>query len=168
MSDDSDSQKHRQIATTVLRRASISDQESLLVWANRLLEIKNSSISGAQKARAAIACTVEMKAVVPFVKALGAEIKRVGWTERGLPARIGLSAAAVAAATLSGKAAGIAALGGAIGVPLWVVFGAGGAFAGVLIEEIKRTLPTASPKPGTSGRVIEGEVIDHKPPKPLA
>jgi hypothetical protein len=69
---------------------------------------------------------------------LGVEIKRVGWDQRGLPERITLSAAAVAALIFSGQGAGIAALGGAIGVPLWVVFGAGGAFIGVLIEGAQR------------------------------
>jgi hypothetical protein len=70
---------------------------------------------------------------------LGVEIKRVGWDERGLPERIALSAAATAAALIfSGQGAGIAALGGAIGVPLWVVFGAGGAFIGVLSEGAQR------------------------------
>ena len=39
-------------------------------------------------------------------------------------------------ALFGGQGAGIAALGAAIGVPLWVVFGAGAAFAGVLYEEI--------------------------------
>ena len=55
-----------------------------------------------------------------------------------LPARLGISAAALGLLFFSGQAAGIAAMGGAIGVPLWIVFGAGGTFAGVLIDEIKK------------------------------
>jgi hypothetical protein len=86
----------------------------------------------------AVSVSIESKAIVPFVKMRGRELKRLGWDERSLPARLGLSAAAFAALLLSGQGAGIAALGGAIGVPLWIVFGAGGAFAGVLIEEIQR------------------------------
>ena len=75
---------------------------------------------------------------------LGSEIKRVSWDQRGLAERMALSAAAVAALIFSGQGAGIAALGGAIGVPLWVVFGAGGAFAGVIIDEAKRRNVDAS------------------------
>lgn len=46
----------------------------------------------------------------------------------------------------SGQGAGIAALGGAIGVPLWVVFGAGGAFVGVFIDEAKRRVDDKTKK----------------------
>jgi len=70
-----------------------------------------------------------------------------------------LSAAAIAAVAFSGKGAGIAALGGAIGVPLWVVLGAGGAFAGVLIEEIQRSLPSDSDDKHRVEREIDGEVV---------
>ena len=41
-------------------------------------------------------------------------------------------------ALFGSQSAGIAALGTAIGVPLWVVLGAGAAFANSLIEELKR------------------------------
>jgi hypothetical protein len=48
-----------------------------------------------------------------------------------------MSGAVAGVALFGGKAAGIAALGTAIAVPLWIVLGAGGAFAGVLIEIIE-------------------------------
>ena len=50
------------------------------------------------------------------------------------------------------------ALGGIIGVPLWVVFGTGGVFAGVLIEEIKNLLPDAG-QDAAELVTIKGEVI---------
>lgn len=149
----------RTMALAVIKYASVSDREILLRWARDLLQIRDSDQSALDKAKAAIRCTVESKAIMPFVTMLGGEIKRIGWDERGLPARIGLSAAAIAAVAFSGKGAGIAALGGAIGVPLWVVLGAGGAFAGVLIEEIQRSLPSDSDDKHRVEREIDGEVV---------
>jgi hypothetical protein len=63
-------------------------------------------------------------------------MKRLAWDDRSVKARFGLSGAAIAALAFGGQGAGIVALGTGIGVPLWVVFGAGAAFLGVLYEEI--------------------------------
>jgi hypothetical protein len=57
-----------------------------------------------------------------------------------------MGAAATGVALFGGQGAGVAALGTAVGVPLWVIFGAGGAFMGVLYEELtgkKRTAKTS-------------------------
>lgn len=62
--------------------------------------------------------------------------KLVAWDDRGLAARVGMIAAIAGIVTFGSQGAGIAALGGAIGVPLWVVFGAGGAFLALLYQEI--------------------------------
>lgn len=61
-------------------------------------------------------------------------LKDLAWGNRSLPARLGIAAAVVTAITLGGQGAGIAALGTAIGVPLWVLFGAGAMFLGELYE----------------------------------
>lgn len=63
-------------------------------------------------------------------------LKSVAWEDRGLVARAGIVSAVVAAVLFGGQGAGIAALGTAIGVPLWVVFGAGGAFIAALYKEL--------------------------------
>ena len=62
--------------------------------------------------------------------------KLVAWDDRGLAARVGMIAAIAGIVTFGSQGAGIAALGGAIGVPLWVIFGAGGAFLALLYQEI--------------------------------
>lgn len=89
----------------------------------------------------ALRMTASEKVVWPIAKTIAAEVKRVVWEDRGLPARIGAGAAAIGAVVLGGQSAGIAALGTAVGVPLWIVLGAGGAFAGVLIEELTKRRP---------------------------
>lgn len=127
-----------QIATAYIDQASDEERAALLFWANQLMAIRVAELPALEKATRAIRVTIESGAIRPFVQFLGTEIKRVGWDERGLPERLALGSAAAAALVFAGQGAGIAALGGAIGVPLWVVFGAGGAFAGVVIEEVKR------------------------------
>ena len=129
-----------QIITKYLNQTTLEEQRVLLAWANGLQTIKHAEVDTLEKAKRAIMLTVNSGAIQPFLAFLGIEIKRVGWDERGLPERMALSAAAAAALLFSGQGAGIAALGGAIGVPLWVVFGAGGAFVGVLIKEVQRRI----------------------------
>jgi hypothetical protein len=126
----------RHVVVTALAHSSESDRELLKHWAQQLLEIRSSHCSTYEKACRAIEVSVNSKAIWPFVKMVSSEVKRLGWDERGLRARIALAMLGPAALLVSSQGASIAALGGALGVPLWIVFGAGGAFAGVIIEEI--------------------------------
>ncbi len=130
--------KAQNLALVVLEQASEQEQSALARWAEALMQIRMSNLSAFDKAKRSIAVTIDSKTILPLVKFAGAELKRIGWSERSLPGRFTIGAI-VAALTLSGSGAGIAALGGAIGLPLWVVFGAGGAFAGVVIEEVRKT-----------------------------
>jgi hypothetical protein len=145
---------------TVARRvvAALDDQqrEALRAWAGHLLEIRASSMARTERARAAISATVTRDKVVPIVSAIAKGTKNQLWTQRSWAARLGLGAAAATAATLGGQGAGIAAMGGAIGVPLWIVFGAGASFAGVLIDEVERhKLGADQPDNASTGTSLE-------------
>ncbi|MBK6851795.1 MAG: hypothetical protein IPG93_09315 [Burkholderiales bacterium] len=133
-----DSTQGRQLVSAYVEQATPEELAALQYWAFQLVALRAANMSPLEKATKAIQLTIKSGAILPFISFLGSEIKRIGWDERGLPERLALSAAAAAALVFSGQGAGIAALGGAIGVPLWVVFGAGGAFAGVIVEEAKR------------------------------
>lgn len=141
------SSSHRQLAVIVAEKATETEREALLNWLRRLLDIRASAGSIFAKARQAIAATLENNVVWPVVKIIARETKRIGWDDRSRTARLGLGGAAVGAAIFGGKSAGVAALGTAIGVPLWVVLGAGAAFANVLVEELsrRRNLQTVDP-----------------------
>jgi hypothetical protein len=69
---------------------------------------------------------------------------------------LGLGAVVATVATVGGAGAGIAALGGAIGVPLWVLFGAGAAFAGAIVDEVA----ARGSKPKTTYTEIEARKED--------
>lgn len=127
----------KEIGQAIVVATKPEDLDALRVWAQTMLDIRASNAPALQKAKNAIVASTDRKVLAPILQVAWRELRRVGWEERGLPARMAMGAAA-AALTLSGQGAGIAALGGAIGVPLFVVFGAGGALAGVIVDEIRR------------------------------
>lgn len=127
----------REIGQAIVVATKPEDLDTLRTWAQNMLDIRTSKAPALLKAKRAIVASTDRKVLAPIMQVAWKELRRVGWEERGLPARMAMGAAA-AALTLSGQGAGIAALGGAIGVPLFVVFGAGGALAGVVIDEIRR------------------------------
>ena len=129
-------EKQKQLAVRIASTANATEKEALRLWIERLLEIKAADLPAAQKAEQAISVTANSNVVLPTVKMIAREMKRHGWDNRGLKGRLGLSGAAVGLALFGGQGAGIAALGTAIGVPLWVIFGAGASFLGVIYEEI--------------------------------
>jgi hypothetical protein len=147
----------RAIATRIATTASDQEREALLLWMVQLLQVRDSSFSSVQKAKHAVLLTAKSKVIWPMVKLLGHEIKRVGWEERGTKSRFGIAGAGVGLAVFGTQGAGIAALGGAIGVPLWVVLGAGAYFAPVLIEELRKLVPQSRQPVYRDGKF---EVID--------
>lgn len=153
---DMSSEKQKQLAVRIAASANAVEKEALRIWIERLLALKATDLPATQKAKKAISLTAESKVVLPTVKIIARETKRLAWDERGLTARLGLGGAAVGAALFGGQGAGIAALGTAIGVPLWVVFGAGAAFVGVLYEEITGKRPNTK----ATYTVIDGERKD--------
>ncbi len=155
MSNDLDSQA--KLAVTVAEKASNDERSALLDWTKQLLEIRHSSLSNYQKGRRALALTLESKVIWPTAKIIGREIKRLAWDDRGTKGRLSIAGMAVGLTVFGGQGAGIAALGTAIGVPLWVVLGAGGAFAGMLIEEL-----TSRSSRRTEYTVVDAKRVDDK------
>ncbi len=90
------------------------------------------------KTQGALAATATSSVVWPMIKAIFAEIKRHAWDERGTKSRAFLGFASAGIAFFGSQGAGIAALGGAIGVPLWLVLGGGGVLLATLYEELSK------------------------------
>lgn len=164
--------KQQQIVTKVLSNTSSEEKIAISNWADQLLAIRRSDYSKIVKGKEAIKLTAKSHVVVPFLKVIAKEFKldqfdiskikmtsysqvlksiKQFWKKRSLPVRLGLGASTVAAVIFGSQGAGIAALGTAVGVPLWVVFGAGGTFVGVLYEEINGKKPDVT----TSYKIIE-------------
>jgi len=153
MSDD----KQKQIIQKIMVSTNAVEKEALSTWAYQLLEIKNSDLSAIAKGKNAISLTSQSKVIIPVLKVLANELNlnqidaskirmssykavltsiKGFWKRRSLPMQLGIGASSIAAIIFGSQGAGIAALGTAIGVPLWVVFGAGAMFIGNLYEEI--------------------------------
>jgi hypothetical protein len=119
--------------------AQMSDEEraAMLQWAQELQEIRQADSSARAKAQRAVELTRRSSVILPVLRVIGKELKRVGWDKRGLPARIGLTSVAATFALFGTAGSGLALFGGAIAVPLWLLFGTGGLAIGALIDELR-------------------------------
>jgi hypothetical protein len=128
-----------QLAAIIFTGATKQEREEITGWLRSLMAIAEGDGSALEAARQAVEATAQRQVVWPIVKLVGGEIKRHAWDDRSLATRVAGIGAFTALALGGGEAgAGIAALGTAVGVPLWIVFAAGGAFAGALLEEIQK------------------------------
>jgi hypothetical protein len=153
---DKEVSSQQQIAIRIAESATQIEREAMKVWLRGLLDIRSSNISSLAKAKKALGITVANKVLWPMIKLIYREIKRYAWDNRSAKVRRSYAGVALALATVGGQSAGIAAMGGAIAVPLWVVFGAGAAFAPILLRAFFETdQPPSSLK--TTYTVINGE-----------
>jgi hypothetical protein len=158
MDPKSDSLPARRLAVRISQSASSPERDALNAWISRLLQVRASGSTPVGKAKDALAATMDRHLVWPALRSIAREIRRLGWDERGAAARIGLIGAAAAVALSGSGAVSIAALGTAVGVPLWVVFaGSGGTFAKALKEELElRGAPIAG---GATYKVLDAEKV---------
>lgn len=131
----------RAVAVRIANDASEQDREAMLVWMVNLLQIRDSKALALVKVKNAVLLTARSRVVWPIAKMIAAELKRIGWDDRGTKSRAALATAAATLALVGGQGAGIAALGTAIGLPLWIVLGAGAYFATGMAEELFEKLP---------------------------
>jgi hypothetical protein len=129
----------QRIAIVITSATTDLEKDALKAWLSDLLAIRAEEISFVTKSTKALKLTLQNKVLWPVVKLISREMKRYGWDERSPMMRRFSVVAAAGIATFGGQAAGIAALGTAIGVPLWVIFGAGAAFVPVLLREFSVT-----------------------------
>ncbi len=136
-----------------------SDDElhALISWANELLAIRASDQSNAQKAKEALVATFKSKRIKSALKVLARAVKKHGWDQRSSKSRAGLITSGIALSVFGGQWAGIVALGGGVGVPLWVVFGAGAVFAQTMIDDFRAELANRANKTNSTG---DNQTID--------
>ncbi|MBD8663934.1 hypothetical protein IFT59_11820 [Rhizobium sp. CFBP 8752] len=127
-----------QLALRIAETATPEQNEALRNWLAELLRLHESDLSAFAKLRQSLAVTARARVIMPVILMIASQVKRHGWDKRTKSQRFGLSGAAIGIAAFGGQGAGIAALGTAIGVPLWIVLGAGSMFARSLFEELTR------------------------------
>lgn len=144
-----------------------SRRAAVLQWAQQLVQIRDAATSPARKAREALRVTAKSRVVMALLSSTAGALKDVAWDDRSWSARLGLGAAAITIAAAGGQGAGVAALGTAVGVPLWIVLGAGGSFAGMLIDELSKALPRTDWSESASTTVAEADWEGLEPLPPL-
>ncbi len=129
-------EREKQVALQVVLTATPSQNAALRNWIGELLIIRRSEANTLSKAKEALAVTARSKVIWPLVQLIAKQAKKTGWDDRPTSQRFGIGGMAVGIALFGGQSAGIAALGTAVGVPLWVVLGAGSMFAQHLYSEL--------------------------------
>jgi hypothetical protein len=99
-------------------------------------------LRGFKKAAAMLALTRDRKATWPLLKVLALALKQVVWDARSWTLRLGLGAIIATFVAIGNEGAGIVALGGGLGLPLWMLIGAGGVLIGLLADKIKARMTT--------------------------
>lgn len=151
------SEKERGVIKTILLDATDEEKIAFNLWANQMLQIRETNKSKVHKGVEAIKITAKSNVIIPVLKVIAKELNldqfdvskvqfasknqifqsvRKLWSRRSLGTRVGVGVATATAIFFGGQGAGIAALGTAIGLPLWVVFGGGAMVLTTLIEEI--------------------------------
>ena len=122
------------IVVNNLNRSEIND---LKIWANRVREIQvDSNLSYREKIKS-IKLLDNKRAFKSLTKIVKDRTKKT-WKKASWAKRLGVIGAGGALLTVGGSGAGIAALGGAIGLPLFLLTAAGGALIGTVIDELDR------------------------------
>lgn len=124
------------------------DQRTLaLAWAQKAQEISTRvDLSKSEKLRQ-LKGLETAPVVKAFIIGLAAALKQHLWNERSWPARGALSGLALGVVAVGGQGAGIAAMGGAIGIPLFLLTTAGGALLGTVVSELKNATRTKKKGP---------------------
>ena len=155
-----------QVTRPILARLEPEEQDRLAEWLRSLIALRDAPLSATEKGRAIAREMAGLpQQLLPVLKAMGTAMARTvkahAWDNRTWSFRIGGGIATITAATVGGKKAGLAMLGTAVAIPAWVVFGAGGVFAGMVIDELERLMARAR---GGAGGGPEGTVPPPRPP----
>jgi hypothetical protein len=135
----SDADKQSAAARKMLLHLNASEIDQIECWLKGLLFIRDSEDNYKSKLNKTIEFTKINSPLKPIVKLFAKTCKEHLWDKRGLATRYGGMAMAGSLLFFGPQGAGLAAFGTAIGIPLFIVFGAGGVFAGVVLEEIARS-----------------------------
>jgi hypothetical protein len=128
--------RQRLAAIAIAKEVPDTECRELVAFIDKLLIVRQSKQNSLQKLKATMTETLNVKVIWPTLKVIFRECKRRLWDNRSTSTRLGLTGSIAGLIFFGGQGAGIAAMGGAVGVPLWVVFGAGAMYANHLREAL--------------------------------
>jgi len=121
-----------------LLRAPPAEARVLMEWVRGLSAIRNGELRGRRKVAAQFALIRDLKAGWPLVKVMARALKIGAWDARSWKLRLGLGAILGTFVAVGNAGAGIVPLGGGIGLPLWVLMGAGGVLIGLVADQVRK------------------------------
>lgn len=130
--------RQKQLALQIVQSTTQEHRDVLKTWIGALLRLREADLPTVQKAKEAVRLTAQAKVVKPLIRSIAIDVKKYGWDERTTTQRFGIGAAASTIALVGPANAGIAALGGAVAVPLWVVFGSGAMLARFVYDNLDK------------------------------
>ena len=107
-------------------------------WSAQMMRLRTAPKSRMEKLQGIIQLTRDTPILFPVIKKIALELKRSGWDEKSWQSRLGAGAAVWAMLVIAKAGAGLALLGTAVAVPLWIVFGSGDTFVKTLKDELRR------------------------------
>ena len=131
-------EKQGLVIQSVVSRLSTEDRSRLSAWVEKIQEISKSEGSYAARGMQAVRTTLDSKVAWPAIRVLFDELKAHGWSERSMAQRAAMATIVGTVVATGGAGAGIAAMGGAIGVPLWLLTGTGAYALAKLVDELRR------------------------------
>ena len=141
-------------------RESLTEEEQAVFgeWLLELLEIRSSHLGVRERVIRALRATARRKTVLTILRTTGRPLVRVAWRDRSWKQRLAWAGIGVAVFVGIGQQAGLALMGTAFAVPLWVVFGSGGVVAGWILDGLVASDPPVWFRPPFGGRRSGGAV----------
>jgi hypothetical protein len=126
------------IVNEVIENLDEEKRELLLVWSQDAKQIVDDIELSKKKKLTKLYELNTSPVVKEILLAIFFALKKYTWDERSWSGRLALAGLGAGIATAGSQSAGVAAMGGAIGIPLFLLTSAGGALLGLIIDEIKK------------------------------
>ena len=124
----------------IVEKMTNAEKVVLAEWLENLLRIRELNIPKHSKILAIAKASSKSRILIPLAKQVFRQLQQMLWTKRSGNAKAFIAGAGISLAMFGSSAAGLAAFGTAIGLPLWIVFGAGASLANMLYSEIVTSL----------------------------
>lgn len=156
-------QRVRTLARRLRTALNERERAAIVAWLLELDRIRGSDAPARTRMREALRATTREPLVRAVLTASGRQLVELAWEDRSWAQRLAGLGILTTTVLLDGRRAGIAALGSAVGVPLWVVFGGGGALVGVFLDELEALVPVRAAAGPRRSRASIGRLICTNP-----
>lgn len=128
----------REIVRQTVGHMKETERREVLEWAERSLNVVRDSNLSRREKLVQLRKVKSTKAVLRLLLAVARLVKAKTWDGQSWARRLTVGGLGIGFATFGTKAAGVAAMGTAVGVPLALITATGALVLGVVIDELKK------------------------------